>query len=242
MTERQDRAATSDHPLLVLLVDADQDIRDLVQAVLTDEGYEVTAISDTTHDAIAAAVGQVEPDCILLDGAEGTEFGESWAQAAYLATRSRVVPTVMFTAHAKAVAEAREGTSERSVAAGFAAIVPKPFLLDQLLEAVETATGRSKRFDRSDAGEEQRTEVLRRELSGAGATDIRTSSRREWATFVSPSDERIYQLYWWQLKGVYMVGRYDEDARLEMIGQYYERRTAIDAALNPSGVPSPAPA
>ena len=234
MAERQDSPDTPPDALRVLLVDNDQDVRDLVQAVLTDEGYEVTTLSDNDHDSIAGAVGQIEPDCILLDGVGGTSFGDSWAHAAYLAARARPVPTVMFTAHSRAVTEARDLSSERSVAAEFTAVVAKPFLLDDLLEAVEKATGRSTRFDRSDAGEERRTEVLRRELTEAGATDIRTSSRREWATFVSPADDRIYQLYWWQRLGVYMVGRYDEGARLEMIGRHYERRAAIEAALAPA--------
>ena len=232
MADRQDAPSTSKDGRLVLLVDNDQDVRDLVQAVLTDEGYQVTALGETTHEAIAAAVGQVEPDCILLDGAAGSEFGDSWATAAYLSTRARPIPAVMFSAHSKAVAEARDRSTERAENANFVAVVPKPFLLDELLEVVENATGRSSRFDRSEAGEQRRTAELMEELRAAGATDIRTSNRREWATFVSPADERIYQLYWWQRLGVYIVGRYDDAARLEIIGQYYERRSAIDAALS----------
>lgn len=231
MAERQDRADTSSAAHRVLLVDNDQDIRDLVQAVLTDEGYDVTTLGITDHDTIAAAVGQLEPDCILLDGATGPAFGDSWSSAEYLSVRERPVPTVMFTAHSKAVTEARDGTSDRAVAANFAAVVPKPFLLDELLEAVEIATGRSRPFDRSEVGEHQRTAELLEELRAAGATDIRTSNRREWATFVSPADEGIYQLYWWQRLGLYMLGRYNEAARLELIGQYFERRAAIEAAL-----------
>ena len=68
-------------------------------------------------------------------------------------------------------------------------------------------------------------------MHAAGATDVRTSGRREWATFVSPHDDRIYQLYWWQTKGVYMIGRYDDDGRLEMIGEFLERSSAIVAAM-----------
>ncbi len=242
MDTRQDRPDTHREAPRVVLVDNDQDVRDLVQAVLTDEGYEVTTLADSDHDSIAAAVGQVEPDCILLDGVGGSSFGDSWSTAAYLAKRDRPVPAIMFTGHSKAVTEAREAATERSRAAGFAAVLAKPFLLDDLLEAVETATGRSMPFDRSDAGEEQRTEVLRQELTDAGATDIRTSTRREWATFVSPVDNRIYQLYWWQRLGVYMVGRYDETARLELIGRHYERRAAIDAALRQQSTSNPSAA
>ena len=69
------------------------------------------------------------------------------------------------------------------------------------------------------------------QLRAARATDIHTSNRREWATFTSPADGRVYQLYWWQRLGRYVLGRYDEDARLELIGHYFERPQALAAAL-----------
>ena len=225
---------TDAEALRVLVVDNDADISELVTAVLSDEGYAVTTLHDTDHPSVAAAVGRLEPDCILLDSAEGPAFGGSWDAAAYLSRRERAVPTVMFTAHVQAVAEARDHTSERAVEADFAAIVSKPFVLDDLLDAVERAAGRSERFDRSEAADRARTSELVERLRDAGATDIRTSERREWATFVSPHDDRIYQIYWWQRKGVYMVGRYDDDARLELVGQFFERSAAIGAALEPT--------
>lgn len=231
-TERQDTAATETDPLRVLLVDNDEDVTALVTAILTDEGYSVTTLNTTDHGSVAAAVGRVEPDCILLDSAEGPAFGGSWREAAYLSRRERAIPSVMFTAHASAVAEARERASERAQEADFAAIVAKPFSLDELLDAVATATGRSQRFTHSEEADRGRTAELVEALRTAGATDIRTSERREWATFTSPRDERLYQLYWWQAKGLYMVGRYDEDARLEIIGHYFERSSAIHAALD----------
>lgn len=236
-TELQNRPGPDAEPLRVLLVDNDDDISLLVNAMLTDEGYEVTALNAMDHDSVTSAVGRVEPDCILLDSAEGPTFGGSWDEAAYLAQRAREVPTVMFTAHPGAVAEAREGTSQRSMDAHFAAVVPKPFTLDQLLEAVELASGRSARFDRSEAADHRRTAELVGELRAAGAVDIRTSERREWATFTSVHDDRIYQIYWWQRKGVYMAGRYDENAHLELVGQFFERSAAVAAAL--TGSPDP---
>lgn len=231
-TERQHIAATDTDPLRVLLVDNDEDVTALVTAILTDEGYSVTTLNTTDHGSVAAAVGRVEPDCILLDSADGPAFGGSWREAAYLSRRDRAVPSVMFTAHASAVAEARERASERAQEADFAAIVAKPFSLDELLDAVATATGRSQRFTHSEAADRRRTAELVEALRAAGASDIRTSERREWATFTSPRDERLYQLYWWQAKGLYMVGRYDEDARLEIIGHHFERSAAIHAALD----------
>jgi CheY-like chemotaxis protein len=220
-------------PLRVLVVDHDQDIQDLVHALLTDEGYAVDALSNTDYESVAAAVGRLEPDCILLDDVPGTAYLDSWSAAASIAHRTRPVPTVMFSANASATREARDGTSERARAAEFADVLQKPFSLDELLECVASASGRSVRFDGSDAANDARTVELANELRAAGATDIRTSRRREWATFTSPEDDRIYQLYWWQGKGLYMVGRYDAEARLEMIGHHFERRSAIEAAISP---------
>ena len=230
-TELQNHADPGAEPLRVLLVDNDEDITVLVSAILADEGYAVTSLSQTDHATVAAAVGRVEPDCILLDSAEGPAFGGSWGEAAYLSRRDRAVPSVMFTAHAGAVAEARERNTDRAREADFSAIVPKPFTLDELLDAVATAAGRSQRFHHSEAADRGRTAQLVEQLHAAGATDVRTSDRREWATFASPHDDGIYQLYWWQTKGVYMIGRYDDDGRLEMIGQFFERSSAIVAAL-----------
>jgi CheY-like chemotaxis protein len=218
-------------PLRVLVVDNDPHVAELVSAILTDEGYEVATLEQSDHASIAAAVGRIEPDCILLDSAEGPEFGGSWSEAAYLSKRSRRVPTIMFTAHADDAQEAQERTTDRAVTAEFAAIVPKPFMLDELLDGVASAAGRSDRFDRSEEGDRDRTAALVDDLERAHATDIRTSNRREWATFVSPNDHRIYQLYWWQRLGRYMLGRYDDDARMELIGQFFERREAIEAAI-----------
>lgn len=234
MAEHEISPDNVDEPLRVLLADNDASIVELVSAILTDEGYAVTALQDTDHASIAAAVGKIEPDCILLDGAGGPQFGGSWSAAAYLSQRARAVPTVMFTAHANAVAEARSRESERAARADFAAVIGKPFGLDELLDAVAMAAGRSERFDRSRDGERQRTAELMEALTAAGATDIRTSERREWATFVSPHDRRIYQLYWWQTLGRYVLGRYDEDARMELMGQFFERDAAIAAGLSPT--------
>lgn len=233
-TELHTTAGAHAEPLRVLLVDNDHDVTSLVEAILTDEGYQVTALNETDHASIAAAVGRIEPDCILLDSAGAPAFGGSWGEAAYLSRRNRAVPAVMFTSHAEAVTEARRQATERAREAGFAAIVPKPFALDELLAAVASAAGQSQRFTHSEAADRQRTEELVEELRAAGARDIRTSERREWATFALPGDERIYQLYWWQTRGLYMIGRYDEDARLELIGRCYERHDAIGAAVEAS--------
>jgi CheY-like chemotaxis protein len=162
-----------------------------------------------------------------------SEYGGSWTHAAYLAARQRSIPTIMFTAHAGDVAEAREGQTNRARAAQFTATVGKPFRLDDLLTAVGAACGRAEVFNHSAEGDRARTVALARRLRALGATDIRTSDRREWATFRPNNVEAIRQIYWWQLMGVYLVGSYDEGGALKRMGQFFELEAAL-AAANPN--------
>lgn len=226
---------TKDGQYRVLLVDDDADVANVVVAILTDEGYTVSVLVDTSHQSILAAVGKQEPDCVLLDGSSPTEYGSGWADAAYLAARERSIPTIMFTAHASDVREARAADSARARAADFAGVLAKPFNLDDLVSAVAKACNRSDVFNRTAEGDRERTVGLARRLRELGAIDIRTSDRREWATFRPRDDEILRQLYWWQLMGVYLVGSYEEQGGLKPIGQFFELEAAIAAAL-----PSPA--
>jgi DNA-binding response OmpR family regulator len=45
----------------VLIIDDDRDIADLVHAILTDEGYAVSALHDQDADAIRSAINLLEP-------------------------------------------------------------------------------------------------------------------------------------------------------------------------------------
>ena len=209
----------------------DADIADVVLAMLTDEGYSVEILVDTSHPSVLTAVGRHEPDCILLDGAKGYEYGSSWAEAAYLGARDRRVPTIMFSAHVGDVREAIQAESAGARAADFAAVLAKPFSLDGLLEAVASACGIAEQFKRTPTADRERTLILARRLRELGATDIRTSDRREWATFRRAEDDAICQIYWWQRMGLYVAGRYQEDSTLRPIGRFFELEAAIAAAM-----------
>ena len=137
----------------VLCVDDHRDIAEIVQAVLVDEGYAVSCLYELAGDALLRTVGRLEPDCVLLDSSGFEEYGDSWQLASVLHRRRRPVPVIMFSAHPLAIREAEEGVTERAKEAAFAAIVAKPFDLDELLAAVASATGLSVRFDRSSQGE-----------------------------------------------------------------------------------------
>lgn len=212
----------------VLIVDNDRDIAEMVRAVLQDEGYRVNVLAELGADAIAGAVGSLEPDAVLLDGeSHNATYGTSWLAAAKLAERPRPVPVIMFTAHGADLAEARAGESPRAAAARFAAVLAKPFDLDELLAAVDRATGGAIPFERSAAADQTRSAVLAKELESIGAEDVRQSSRSEWVTFRSPGG-RLMQVYWWQTGGSYLIGRYDLDGkRMENIALLYDRSAAV---------------
>ena len=188
------------HAPSVLVVDDDRDICGLVEAILTDAGYAVSALYHLESDMVAAATARLEPDCILLDSGSRADYGGSWELAERLAARGRRVPVVMFTAHRQAAQEALANASARSKAARFAGILDKPFDIEDLLDTVARAVGFSSPFDRSPAADAVRTQALVERLRAGGGHEIRRSTRREWVTFGAPSG-RLVQLYWWQQGG-----------------------------------------
>jgi CheY-like chemotaxis protein len=215
----------------VLIVDDDRDICDLVHAILTDDGFSVSMLHHQSSDALRAVVNQLEPDCVLLDGASPGNYGSSWEDAAWITRRDRPIPVMMFTAHRAAIEEAEAGQSERSRDAQFSAILSKPFDLDRLLEAVAQAVGHVQPFDSSETGDRQRTAALVERLEASGATDIHPSTRREWASFVTPAGAFL-QLYWWQRDGVYYLVRFAlTGGRLETLGRFYDLGAAISVAM-----------
>lgn len=123
----------------VLCVDDDRNIAETVQAILADEGYDVTCLFENTDEALRQAIGELEPDCVLLDSSSRTDYGPSWGAAAWIHHLTRSVPVVMFSAHLADSREAVANLTERAQDAGFAAVILKPFSIDQLLEAVSIA-------------------------------------------------------------------------------------------------------
>ena len=215
----------------VLIIEDEASVTDLVHTVLTDEGFAVATLHQTDSDAIRAAVGRLEPDCILLDSQSALGYGTSWEEAAWAHARERRIPVIMFSADAAATREAEERASERSRRVSFAAILPKPFDIDRLIEAVGRAVGRSVPFDESAEAERARTAALVERLRSAGAREIHASTRREWANFRNPHGAFI-QLYWWQQDGVYYLMRHAESGgTLERVGRLYDLEAAIALAM-----------
>jgi DNA-binding NtrC family response regulator len=215
----------------ILVIDDDRDITELVYAILVDEGFAVSVLNHVDGDAIRIAVNQLEPDCILLDGNSPSEYGLSWEHAAWITARDRPVPMIMFSGHTVDAQEAEAGASPRSHDVRFVSVLAKPFDIDDLLQQVANAVGRSVPFDESSVAEQQRTTALVTRLEAAGARDVRSSARREWVTFRTENGALI-QLYWWQRDGVYYVLRHAESGgKVETLGRFFDLETAITMAM-----------
>jgi CheY-like chemotaxis protein len=115
----------------ILIVDDDQDTRQLLKIRLETEGYE-TAFAWDAVTAISAT-RQERPDLILLD------FGLPGGDGVIVMERLRTFPAL---AHIPVVVvSAREPTStgERALLAGAVAYVQKPIDNDELLRAISGA-------------------------------------------------------------------------------------------------------
>ena len=128
---------------VVLVVEDDPEIGNLLEEFLTDEGYSVMVLRSRGVESVQDTVGRLRPDCVLLDGDARGGYGRSWADAAAMTATAPPVPVIMFSAEQGATAEATMNLSDRSRAAGFSSVLPKPFELDDLLRAITAAVNQS---------------------------------------------------------------------------------------------------
>ncbi len=117
----------------ILIVEDDQDTRQLLKVRLEAVGYEIAFAWDAVT---AVAIAREErPDLILLD------FGLPGGDGVVVMERLKTFPAL---AHIPViVVSAREptATGERALVAGAAAFVQKPIDNEQLLGAIRSALG-----------------------------------------------------------------------------------------------------
>jgi CheY-like chemotaxis protein len=123
----------------VLIFDNDSTTVEVVRRALEGEGYTALVIDRATARTLPRVSDLMLVDCVLLGGESPSTYERSWELAASLHQSRAPVPTIMVTADAQAAEEARTGRSPRAQAAGFVAVITKPFLLDELLAAVARA-------------------------------------------------------------------------------------------------------
>ena len=121
----------------LLLVDDEDNLRSMLEAALRHSGFEVHAVE--SGRAALAAIGEVEPDLVVLDvmlpDLDGFEVCRRWRQ------ENRRTPVVFLTA--------RDGTDDtvRGLTTGGDDYIVKPFSLQELvarIQAVLRRTGASR--------------------------------------------------------------------------------------------------
>ena len=116
----------------ILIVDDEQDIRDLVAGVLNDDGYGTRTAS--TSEAALAALDERLPSLILLDvwlrgsSMDGLELLKAIKQ------RDKQIPVIVFSGHGNI------DTAVAAIASGAVDFLEKPFEAEKLLHLVAKAT------------------------------------------------------------------------------------------------------
>lgn len=116
----------------ILVVDDEQDIRELVAGVLEDEGYETRSAADS--DAALEAISTRRPSLVLLDvwlkdsRLDGLELLDE------LKRRDPTIPVLVISGHGNL------DTAVSAIRRGAADFIEKPFEAERLLFLVERAT------------------------------------------------------------------------------------------------------
>ena len=108
-----------------MVIEDDPDIRTLIRQVLSDEGYDLTFV-----DSLDRAVADLAPDLVIMDlvGLRPYESGSARASVRGVSLRYPTTPIIVCTAHEPALKEL-DGL-------GAAALLPKPFAIDLLVQTV----------------------------------------------------------------------------------------------------------
>jgi two-component system, cell cycle response regulator DivK len=133
-------------PRKVLIVEDNEDSRELVKKVLRNKGYETIEAVDG-EDAVQKAVSG-KPDLILLDISLPKLSGYEVAARLKTMEEFQEVPIIAFTAHAM------KGDREKVIASGFEGYISKPVNVRELPNQVRSFL-RGKRESILGDGEEE---------------------------------------------------------------------------------------
>jgi len=120
----------------VMIVDDDADARDLIESMLSGEGYELIKVSNATEVGLKAA--QLTPDLILLDFLMPDINGFEVCKALRDNELTRSIPIMAVTCLSK------EDDIERIFECGADEYLPKPFKVEQLQEKVQELIGKGR--------------------------------------------------------------------------------------------------
>ncbi len=120
----------------IMIVDDDPDARELIDNILSSEGYELIKVSNATEVGLKAA--QLSPDLILLDFLMPDINGFDVCKALRENELTRSIPIMAVTCLSK------EDDIERIFECGADEYLPKPFKVEQLQEKVQELIGKGR--------------------------------------------------------------------------------------------------
>lgn len=117
----------------ILVINDTQEILELFQEILGDEGYDVVLYSYAPREI--REIENIAPDLIILDYIFGSEkTGWQTLQKLKMRRSTATIPVIVCTAAIKEVREIEGYLEAKGVA-----VVPKPFDIDDLLDVVKKA-------------------------------------------------------------------------------------------------------
>lgn len=117
------------HSRGILIVEDDEEIRDLLVDCLHEEGYQVRVAGDGAQ--ALAVLDEWHPDCIVLDLVMPVMNGRAFRQRQREDSRIADIPVVLISG-----VQARAAAAELGTAAG----IQKPFAIATFLETVGSVT------------------------------------------------------------------------------------------------------
>jgi DNA-binding response OmpR family regulator len=120
----------------ILVVNDTQEILELFVSLLTDEGYRVSTHSYTTQEI--DLVRKLHPDLVIVDYPPATREEQGWQliQKLKMSPDTASLPLIVCTTNMRAVRD-----TEGWLAAKNILVVPKPFVIEELLHAVRIQLG-----------------------------------------------------------------------------------------------------
>lgn len=117
----------------ILVFNDTQEILDLFQEILTDEGHQVTLATYSTNDLVR--VRAVKPDLIIADYPPPSREDQGWQliQKLKMASDLASIPIIVCTTNLQAIENTQGWLASKGIVT-----VPKPFTMDELLQAVQT--------------------------------------------------------------------------------------------------------
>lgn len=124
------RTPTKPH---ILVINDTQEVLEVMQELLQDEGYRVTIYSTAIRDL--KTILDIKPDLLILDHMMGDEeYGWQTIQKLRLNRELATLPVIVCTAAVKMVKELEGHLKAKGIT-----VVLKPFDIDDLLQAVSAA-------------------------------------------------------------------------------------------------------